>query len=437
VGQATGGWSEITGPLLSRIGEDPSQALALLVLAAPNPRPAGLLRAVERQLRSELSLESAILDISQEDQAQPIPHLLAGPLGIPAVEIGSVAEFATHPGLVDQVLIVDGINRSQIRRWGLFMRQLRLLRSDEMIVGPVLIALLPTGLNRDERAELVGSARVISTQGAVGRYDAISYAAQIGIRPAVDLFSRVGHAVAIDVAAWSREMLETMMTWDAPDQIDPFALLEREAAKFNCGFPCWENGLVDYWDDEPAVHAIAAVKYGMRDHLRRRIWSAQAGALLPFAYRILKSLIARHQDVLAKRVSPERPFLKKYGSREVEVIDYWKLEFHDLQQVADDILSPEERELRRLAHVTRNAVAHPGVIGPDQLARISDYYENHRDLIEGDVPGWNWPRCGQSMILTVGPSGAGKSKWSVEQGVEVVSSDEIRKEMSPDGETPW
>ena len=52
------------------------------------------------------------------------------------------------------------------------------------------------------------------------------------------------------------------------------------------------------------------------------------------------------------------------------------------------------------------------------------------------MPGWNWPRCGQTMILTVGPSGAGKSTWSVEQGIGVVSSDEIRKEISPDGETP-
>ena len=52
------------------------------------------------------------------------------------------------------------------------------------------------------------------------------------------------------------------------------------------------------------------------------------------------------------------------------------------------------------------------------------------------MPGWNWPRCGQTMILTVGPSGAGKSTWSVEQGIGVVSSDEIKKEISPDGETP-
>jgi predicted kinase len=40
------------------------------------------------------------------------------------------------------------------------------------------------------------------------------------------------------------------------------------------------------------------------------------------------------------------------------------------------------------------------------------------------------------MTLTIGPSGAGKSKWSGEQPVDVVSSDDIRKEISLDGETP-
>jgi predicted kinase len=38
------------------------------------------------------------------------------------------------------------------------------------------------------------------------------------------------------------------------------------------------------------------------------------------------------------------------------------------------------------------------------------------------------------MTLTVGPSGAGKSTWSATQGVDIVSSDEIRKERNPDGE---
>jgi predicted kinase len=356
--------------------------------------------------------------------------------GVSAVEIGSVGEFASHPSLADQVLIVDGIERSALRRWGLFLRQLLLSRSEEMIVGPVVFVLVPTGLNRDELAVLNGSARFLSTQGSVGRYDAISYAAQIGTRPSADLVSRVGHATTIDLAAWSRELLENMLAWEVSDQIDPFALLERAAAASNLRFPCWENGLVDYWDDEPAAHAVAAVKYGMHDHLRRRIWSAQAGVLLPFAYRILRSLIGGHKEFLGKKVSPQHPWLKKYGTREVAVTDYWKLEFYDFQQITDDILSREERELCRVAQFTRNKVAHPDLLKPDQITKISDYYEAHRELIEGDVPGWNWPRCGQSMTLTVGPSGGGKSRWSTEQGAAIVSSDEIRKETNPDGETP-
>jgi hypothetical protein len=52
---------------------------------------------------------------------------------------------------------------------------------------------------------------------------------------------------------------------------------------------------------------------------------------------------------LAKTVSLERAFTKKYETREVEVTDCWKLEFYDFQQVAEDILSPVERELRRPA----------------------------------------------------------------------------------------
>lgn len=303
-------------------------------------------------------------------------------------------------------------------------------------MGPVVIVLIPTGLTRDELAVLRGSARYLSMQGSVGRYDAVSYAAQIGTRPSADLVSRVGHATTIEVAAWSRELLETMLAWDAPDQIDPFALLERLASASKFAYPCWENGLVDHWEDEPAAHAVAAVKYGMRDHLRRRLWSAQASVLLPFAYRILRSLIRRHKEFLAKKVSPQTPYMKKYATREEPVTDYWKLEFYDFQKLTEGLLSPEEAELRRVAHAMRNKVAHPDFVKPDQLSRISDYYEAHRDLVEGDVPGWNWPRCGQTMTLTVGPSGSGKSKWSSEQGVEIVSSDEIRREISADGETP-
>jgi predicted kinase len=70
------------------------------------------------------------------------------------------------------------------------------------------------------------------------------------------------------------------------------------------------------------------------------------------------------------------------------------------------------------------------------VSLFSDHYEANREILEGDIPGWNWPRCGQRMTITVGPSAAGKSTWSAAQGMQVVSSDEIRKAISPDGEIP-
>jgi predicted kinase len=431
-------WWDMAGPsgMINKLAQLVGEKERVLCVAAPDPRPVGLCKAIEHKLRAELSLECAILDVSHYDQAQPIPHLLAGLLGVSAVEIGSVSDFASHPSLVDLVLIVDGIDCKHLRRWSLFLRQLHSERAGEAIVGPVVIVLLPIGLNRDDTAELRGSSKLVSTQGAVDRYDTVSYVTGIGGRPSADLVSRVGHAVAIDVAAWSRELLETMIVWDSADQIDPFALLDRAAVKSPYSFPCWENGLVDYWDDEPAAHAVAAVKHGLREHVKRRIWRAQANVLLPFTYRILRSLIARYQDVLAKKVSPERPLTKGYGDKSYPITDYWKLEFYEFKKLTEHLLSPEEMELSRIAAWTRNKVAHPDLIKPEQISRFSEHYEANRDWLEGDVPGWNWPRCGQSMILTVGPSGAGKSKWCAEQGIDVISSDEIRKETNGNGETP-
>jgi hypothetical protein len=428
-------WSQ-AGPsgVLGKVALAVSRKQRVVCISTPSPRMLGLTEAIDHRLRTELSLDCVSIDLTSEDQSQPIAHLLAGYLDISAVEIGAVADFAVHPRLVDRVLIVDGLDRTQLRRWSLFLRQLMAEPAEEMVVGPVLLVLLPTGLSQDDRSALCGPATIISTQGMCDRYDTASYAAAIGARPAQGLTSRVGHAAAIEVAAWSRELLEEMVGWDAADQIAPFPLLDRLAARRQYAFPCWENCLVDYWDDEPAAHAVAALKHGYVDHIRRRVWSAQASILLPFTHRVLRSLIARHQHFLAKQVSPEKPYVRIFNGRPKTTTNFWKLEFYDFREFTKDLLSPNEASLLSLAGWTRNQMAHFDLIEPDAIARFSDYYEATIGDVDFDIPGWNWPRCGQSMTLTVGPSGAGKSTWSAAQGVDVVSSDEIRKERSPDGE---
>ena len=119
-------WWYQAGPssFLGKIALAVSRKARVVCVSTPSPRMSGLSDAIEHRLRSEISLDSVPIDLTAENQSQPIAHLLAGFLDVSAVEIGTVADFAVHPRLVDRVLIVDGLERTQLRRWGLFLRQL-------------------------------------------------------------------------------------------------------------------------------------------------------------------------------------------------------------------------------------------------------------------------------------------------------------------------
>jgi hypothetical protein len=360
-------------------------------------------------LRDELSLDCVSLDLAKVDQSRPIAHVMSEFLEVPTVEVGSVGDFASHPRLADQVVVLDGLDKRALRRWGLFLRHLLLEDPGDTIVGPIIVVLVPVGLTHEEAAELCGSATVLLYQGTIDRYDTASYVAGIGLRPGDELVSRVGHSTVLEVAAWSRDLLERMMTWQGADQIDPIALLQRTADTMPFPFPNWENGLVDLWDDEPAAHAAAAIKFGLREHVQRRIWAAQANVLLPFTHRILRSLVLRYRDVLDRMVSPSTPYIKRYNDRVLTITDPTKLEFHDFREFTKTLLSSAELELIKIAGWCRNAVAHRDIIPPAKIELFSDHYENSREMLESDIPGWNWPRCGQTMIMAGGPSGAEKT----------------------------
>src|SRR6266404_2118072 len=97
--------------VVNKIAEAISRKQRVVCISTPDPRMPGLSVAIESRLRTDLSLDCMRLNMGSEDQSQPIAHLLASFLNVSAVEIGSVSEFASHPGLVDQVLIVDGVDR--------------------------------------------------------------------------------------------------------------------------------------------------------------------------------------------------------------------------------------------------------------------------------------------------------------------------------------
>jgi predicted kinase len=418
-------WWALAGPskFVAGITKFIVERRRVICLKAPHPLPPGLCHAVERALREGLSLDCFSLDLEAVDQSRALPHVLGDLLGIPAVEVGSVSDFAAHPKLADAVVLITGVDKRELRRWGLFLRHLVLEDPSQMIVGPIIVLLTPTGLTHDELAELCGTARTVVYQGVVDRYDTAGYAAGIGARAGGELAARVGHATVLEVAAWSRELLEHMVTWEVADQIDPMARLQKAASATPLPFPHWENGLVDLWDDEPAAHAVAAIKFGHREHVRRRIWVAQASLMLPFTHRILRSLVQRYRDVLDGVISPSRPFVKRYNNRSITITDPARLEFYDFQEHAKDHLSAAELDLIKIAAWCRNAVAHRDIIPTSTIERFSELYNDCIELLQCEIPGWDWPRCGQTLIMTIGPSSGGKTTWSASQGVETISSD--------------
>jgi predicted kinase len=82
--------------------------------------------------------------------------------------------------------------------------------------------------------------------------------------------------------------------------------------------------------------------------------------------------------------------------------------------------------LIKIAAWCRNAVAHRDIIPPSTIERFSELYNDSVELLQCEIPGWDWPRCGQTLIMTIGPSSGGKTAWSASQGVETISSDAVR-----------
>src|SRR5260370_40720730 len=129
-------WSQ-AGPssVLGKIALAVSRKDRVVCISTPFPRISGLTAAVERRLRSELSLDSVPIDLTAEDQSQPIAHLLAGFLDVSAVEIGTGAGFPLPPRRADRGLIVDGLHPAPPRPWNLFLRRVMDETAGEAVGG--------------------------------------------------------------------------------------------------------------------------------------------------------------------------------------------------------------------------------------------------------------------------------------------------------------
>ena len=138
-------WWELAGPasILDKVAKAIARSERVVVVDCPDPRPEGFDAAIERHLGREIALDLIKADLSGLDQTGSVAHLLGEAAGVPVAEMAQVADFASHSALMDKVILVDGIDRGQTMRWGLFLRSLAGEKVEGTVVGPVVVVMLP------------------------------------------------------------------------------------------------------------------------------------------------------------------------------------------------------------------------------------------------------------------------------------------------------
>ncbi|MBB3237153.1 AAA family ATPase [Phyllobacterium endophyticum] len=382
-------------------------------------------------MADDLSVDTVRFDASNLTLGRSIVHALALSSGVAGVTIGTVADFLSSPKIDETTFFVDRIPREAIGAWAAFFRAVTYERRQHSLRGgPYIVILQPIGLSDDYAARLRAVAPTRKMLGCVSSIDTNAWAAASGISAGTGFLERVAFATTLEVAAWSRDLLQLVLTWAEVDQLSPLSKLQVLARSHAWPFPCWENGLVDLWEGIAVPHAGAAIAHGFQDDIDRRIWTSQARAIFPFLDAARRGAIRKYIDVLDQMVSPKTPYQKRFNDKIVEYRSPWDLELYDICKLLEGKLTAQESKGLIAFRNSRNSLAHGKPIEIASLQKIAAWWQRFTEILPPMVPGWNWPRAGQRLLMTIGPAAGGKSSWAASQVAQVISADCISAEMT-------
>ena len=190
--------------------------------------------------------------------------------------------------------------------------------------------------------------------------------------------------------------------------------------------PTWSTGFVDRWDGTVFLHSLC-LRGPSAARLAERVWRAHVRTVFPFLDHVRRAFAAKY-DV---RIRADLPLEKTFHTRVMVLREPAQLELHDLGDILRNELPRSEASLLAICKFLRRQMAHaePGDSGKISLA--SRLWEELSSDFPEAVHAWDWPRCGQKLVLLVGPSGAGKTSWAYRNHdvAEIISSDAIRERL--------
>lgn len=388
----------------------------------PRPLPGGLVAAIAATAERDHVVSTVQVPGMEIAPNASIVHHLARALGASGLSIGSVSDFLAHPDFSNTVFIVDGFQNDAMPQWSALIRALVYERRDARHEnGPYLLLLTPPGLSNENLLRLAAGMPRHKQLGVVSATDTQAFAGALGLTGSSSLTGSVRLSTVIEIAAWSRELLEVATQWSEAEQLAPATQIAAMASRRAYPFPSWGNGLVDLWGAAAVPHVAAAVAHGFEAEVPRRVWAAQVKAVLPCLDLIRRSIVSKHLRRLSGMASAQNPYRRR-GTKMKEVTDPWNLEFLDLQVLLAAVLAPEEITGLSALRATRNKLAHGTSLTVEEIAALDGWWIKLTERFPPLVPGWQWPRTGQKLILTIGPPQAGKSTWATGQEAIVIPS---------------
>ncbi len=421
-------WWSLPGPRRFLDGVLERRARHGVVAVSAPAGLAGLNDALAARLREADAIRPEVAE-DGADVRSPA-HLLGARAGA-RLGIRSVEDLVRAPELDGRTFVVHGIDPARWRRWQLFVSEFRRAKLEPGL-GPRLLVVVPGGLRPEETAGVFGPAAVAKWLGYISRIDTETWAASLAAAP-TGLIPRMARAASVELSGWNRGLLEALLGLDDELQFDPRGVLEAAAAEGVGGrATCWEDGLVDVWEDDVRVDTLALLATRRCEEVAKRIWRGHVRVLFPFLDDVRTAIVRRHLPALSRLVSPATPWSRppsaNYPTPPVR-IDPFQLELPEIRMVGGHLLSGNEVHLCRKGNALRAMMAH---LDPAPLAKVqelADLWEAADEWLPKEEVGWDWPRCGQRLTLMVGPPGAGKSTWAARNHPEgIVSTDAIREE---------